>query len=454
MPESPLMKTIRIRRGLDVPIAGAPEQTIRPGPFVRRVALLGSDYPGLKPTMAVTEGDRVRAGQTLFSDKRNPQVRFTSPASGRVSAVHRGPKRVLLSVEISLEGDELEDFASYSEGILDTLSRGQVTENLLAAGLWTALRRRPFETVPDPKETPAALFVTAIATDPLSPDPAKVIAERPTDFVNGLRVLGRLCEGPLFLCQSPGAAIPKGGRAEPVAFAGPHPAGLVGTHIHHLLPVHVERFVWHIGYQDVIAAGHLFTTGHLLHERIVALGGPGVRNPRLVRARLGAHLGDLLRDDLHEGEQRIVSGSLLSGHSARNATAFLGRYHLQACALPEPPPMRPPLGWLRPGAGVFSVRRLFAGALDRRRPRPFTTAMGGERRAIYPIGAYEQVFPFDTSATYLLRALAVKDSEDALSLGCLELAEEDLALCSFVCPGKNDFGPMLRAVLDEIEEEV
>ncbi len=447
------MKTIRIRRGLDLPIAGAPEQIIQPGLFVRRVALLGGDYPGLKPSMAVTEGERVRAGQLLFSDRRFPQVRFTSPASGRVSAIHRGPKRVLLSVEIALEGDDAESFARFSDGEMDRLARADVTENLLASGLWTALRRRPYEIVPDPAETPAALFVTAMDTDPLAADPARVIAERPREFVNGLRVLGRLTDGPVFVCQAPGAQIPLGGRAEPVAFAGPHPAGLAGTHIHFLLPSHEERSVWHIGYQDVIAAGHLFGAGELLNERVVAVAGPGVRHPRLVRTRLGAHLGDLLRDDLKEGAQRIVSGSLLSGHTAAGETAFLGRYHLQACALPEGEERAPFLGWLRPGFGAFSVRNLFAGALDRRRPRPFTTAMGGERRAIYSIGAYEQVLPHDLPATYLLRAIASGDTEEARALGCLELAEEDLALCSFVCPGKNDFAPMLRAVLDEIEKE-
>jgi Na+-transporting NADH:ubiquinone oxidoreductase subunit A len=453
MPEPASMKTIRIRRGLDIPVAGAPQQTIQSGPFVRRVALLGSDYPGLKPSMAVAEGEWVRAGQTLFSDKRIPEVRFTSPGTGRVTAIHRGPKRVLLSVEIALESDDAESFTSYSEGEIERLTRGEVVGNLLASGLWTALRRRPFEIIPDPAEIPSALFVTAIDTDPLAADPVLVIAERSREFVNGLRVLGRLTGGPLFLCQAPEAQLPTAGRAEAVAFAGPHPAGLVGTHIHFLHPPHEERCVWHIGYQDVIAIGHLFATGELLNERVVAVAGPGVRNPRLIRARLGAHLGDLLRDELHEGDQRIVSGSILSGHTAQGEMAFLGRYHMQASALPEGSPKAPPLGWLRPGFGVFSVRNLFAGALNRRRPRSFNTAMGGERRAIYSIGTYEQVFPLDLPPTYLLRALASGDSEEAQALGCLELAEEDLALCSFVCPGKNDFGPMLRAVLDAIEKE-
>ena len=447
------MKTIRIRRGLDIPLAGAPEQVIHSGPYVRRVAVLGPDFPGIKPAMEVAEGDSVRAGQALFTDKRWPRVHYPAPAAGRVTAIHRGPKRVLLAVEIALEGEEELSFARYPQGRLESLARDEVVENLLASGLWTALRRRPFNLVADPEEKPAALFVTAIASDPLAADPAVVIAERKQEFADGLRVLGHLSEGPLFVCQAPGAEIPCAGRAETVAFAGPHPAGLPGTHMHFLQPVHERRCAWHIGYQDVIAIGHLFTTGQLLNERVIALGGPGVRRPRLVRTRVGAHLGDLLRDDLHEGAQRIVSGSPLSGHAALDALAFLGRYHLQACALPEADQAQPPLGWLRPGFSKFSARRLFAGALLRNKPRPMDTSLGGGPRAIYPIGTYEQVLPFDFSATYMLRALAVGDSDEARALGCLELAEEDLALCSFVCPGKNDFAPQLRAVLDEIEKE-
>lgn len=447
------MKTFQIRRGLDLPLAGAPEPRIDKGPFVRRVALLGPDYPGLKPTMAVSEGEQVRAGQVLFTDKRSPRVRFTAPGSGRITAIHRGPKRVLLGVEIALDGEDAQTFDAHDEGRLEQLSRAEVVDLLLASGLWTALRRRPFERVPDPEEIPAALFVTALASDPLAADPALVIAERPREFANGLRVLGRLCDGPLYLCQAPSVELPRAGRVEAVAFAGPHPAGLPGTHIHHLLPVHGERCVWHLGYQDVIAIGHLFVTGRLLLERILALGGPGARRPRLIRTRLGAHLGDLLRDELHEGRWRVVSGSVLSGHGAQGPLDFLGRYHLQACVLPETQAQPKALGWLRPGGETFSVRRLFPGVWARRRPRALSTALGGERRAIYPIGTYEQVLPLDLSATYLLRALAAGDVEEARSLGCLELAEEDLALCSFVCPGKNNFGRLLREVLDEIEKE-
>ena len=447
------MKTIRIRRGLDIPLAGVPEQRLDNGAPVKRVAVLGPDYAGLKPTMAVSEGDRVRAGQTLFTDKRCPEVCFTAPGAGRVTAIHRGPKRVLLAVEIALEGDAAETFPNYPEDRLSQLSRQQVVDNLLQSGLWTALRRRPFDRVPDPGEVPAALFVTAMASDPLAADPAVVLGEQRDNFSHGLRVLGHLCEGPRYLCQAPGMELPEVGPFEAVAFAGPHPAGLAGTHIHHLHPVTVDRPVWHIGYQDVIAIGHLFVRGQLRLERVISLGGEGVRKPRLLRTRLGAHLGDLLRDELAEGAQRLLSGSPLSGQRAQGPLAFLGRYHLQACALPEAVDTTVSLSWLRPGFGSWSVRKLFAGALARRRPHSFTTARGGHARAIYPIGTYEQVLPLDVSATYLLRALAAGDSEDARALGCLDLAEEDLALCSFVCPGKNDFGPLLRNVLDDIEKE-
>ncbi len=446
------MKSIRIRKGLDVPIAGRPEQRIDEGPLVKRVAVLGPDYPGLRPAMAVAAGDAVRLGQPLFSDRKNPRVAYTAPGSGRVAAIHRGDKRALLAVEIALGGRDEEAFTSHPPSHLPNLPREVVVETLLAAGLWPALRRRPFDRVPDPAEIPSALFVTALDTEPLAADPTLVIRERAADFFHGLQLLATLSGGPLFLCRAREADFPVPAGITPVAFSGPHPAGLPGTHIHFLHPVGRDRCVWHIGYQDVMAVGHLFTTGRLLTERIVALGGPGMRRPRLVRSRLGAALDDLLRDELDGGGLRVVSGSVLNGRSAQGPLAFLGRYHQQVTALPEGG-REPALGWLRPGSADFSIRPLFFGALDRLRLRRFTTAAGGGARAIYPIGTYEQVMPLDLSPTYLLRALAVGDGDEAQALGCLELVEEDLALCSFVCPGKNDFGPMLRSTLDRIEKE-
>ena len=450
---------IRIRKGLDVPIAGVPEQRIESGPAIHTVALLGDDYVGMKPTMEVQVGDRVKLGQLLFSDKKTPGVRYTSPGSGRVAAIHRGAKRKFESIVIALEGSEQETFHSFP-GVPD---RDAVRENLLESGLWTALRARPFGRVPPPDSVPHSLFVTAIDTNPLAADPAVVLEGKGDDFARGLAVLSQLTDGAVHLCQRPGAAIPRSDqeRVSVHEFAGPHPAGLSGTHIHFLDPVSEKKTVWHVGYQDVLAIGYLFRTGHLSVERVTALGGPAVARARLLRTRIGASIGDLVSGRLVEPPPgqiekppiRVVSGSLLSGRSAVAVHAYLGRHHLQVSALSDER-SRPFLGWLGLGWSRFSAQPAFLSALGPRRRRfTLTTTSHGEPRAIVPLGRYEKVMPLDLLPTALLKSVSVGDVERAQALGCLELDEEDLALCSFVCAGKGDFGSSLRGVLDVIEKE-
>lgn len=445
----------RIRRGLQLPIAGEPDQTIEQGPRARRVALLGDDYVGLKPSLQVSVGDRVRRGQTLFSDRQRPDVRFVAPASGEVVEINRGERRAFQSLVIACSGDEQESFERFASEALDGLRGETVREHLLRSGFWTALRSRPYGKVADPQGAPAALFVTAIDTQPLAPRPDVVLRDQAREFEWGLRVLRHLTDGRVYLCRAPDAALP-GGDLEFVTvaeFAGPHPAGLAGTHIHFLCPVSEKRSVWHVGYQDVAAIGRLFVTGQWSAERVIALGGPSVTRPRLLRTQLGAAVGELTEGELREGPTRVISGSVLSGRTAAAPLDFLGRYHVQVSALPEGGG-REFLGWQQPGLHKFSVKRVFASAFRRRAGGfEFTTSLGGSRRAMIPIGAYEQVMPLDLLPTFLLRALITGDTEQARLLGCLELDEEDLALCTFVCPGKYEYGPLLRKMLTEIEKE-
>lgn len=443
---------VRIKRGLDLPITGAPMPCIEAGKSVRSVAVIGFDYHGMKPTMNVQVGDRVKLGQVLFFDKKTPGVQYTAPGAGVVSAIHRGEKRVLQSVVIDLEGDEQETFAQYSQAKLEGLGSAQVRENLQQSGLWTALRTRPFSRVPAVDATPSSIFVTAIDTHPLAADPAQIIAEYAADFENGLRVLGNLAG--IYLCKAEGAKLPgeQLAKVRTEAFAGPHPAGLAGTHIHFLDPVSASKSVWTINYQDVIAIGKLFTTGKLWVERIVSLAGPVVERPRLVRTRLGASLDELTAGELQPGYNRVVSGSLLGGRSAHGAFAYLGRYHLQVSCLREGDD-RQMLHYLRPGADKHSVLNVFISKLMRGKKFSFSTTTNGSPRAMVPVGNYEEVMPLDILPTQLLRYLIVGDTEMAQKLGALELDEEDLALCSYVCAGKYEYGPILRDNLTRIEKE-
>ncbi|MCF1428647.1 MAG: Na(+)-translocating NADH-quinone reductase subunit A [Shewanella sp.] len=446
---------ITVTKGLDVPIAGAPRQEIEPAAKPSQLALLGKEYVGLKPSMLVEEGQRVVKGQPLFEDKSNPGVCFTAPGAGTVSAIHRGEKRLLLSVVIDCDGpDESIDFGAESD--LIGLSREQVQDKLLQSGLWTALRTRPFSRAPKPGSTPAGLFVTAIDTNPLAADPRVIIDTDPAAFRSGMQVLTHLTDGPVFLCQDsrhgtlPGAELDK---VQTHRFQGPHPAGLVGTHIHLLMPVSMERQVWHIGYQDVMAIGRLFTTGKLDNRRIVALAGPNVLQPRLIATVLGAKVSDIVKGELKdEVHSRVVSGSVLSGHTAQGAFDFLGRFHPQISVITEDDSEHL-LPWVRLGRDKFSITRTVLSRFLPKRLYDMTTHTGGAKRAMMAFGQLDRVMPLDILPTLLVRDLVVRDTDEAQLLGALELDEEDLALCTFVCPSKYDFGQELRACLTIIEKE-
>ncbi|MBW2511063.1 MAG: Na(+)-translocating NADH-quinone reductase subunit A [Deltaproteobacteria bacterium] len=443
---------IKIKKGLDLPIGGAPDMHVEDGPPVSRVALVGNDYQGMKPTLLVAEGDRVVLGQPVFNDKKNPEVVYCAPAAGKVIAINRGERRLFLSLVIEVSGDDEKTFPVTPASQLDQLTDGEVQQQLIAAGLWPAFRTRPYSKVPVPGTEPAALFITAIDTNPLAADPQIAISKKAAEFEAGLKVVRHLTNGKTYLCKAPGAQIPAPQRITVSEFAGCHPAGLVGTHIHFLEQVNHQRMVWHIGYQDVIAIGHLFLTGRILTERIISLAGPTVANPRLIRTRLGACLSELVDGQLQTENPRVVSGSVLTGHTAEDAHDFLGRFHNQVSVLEEDC-QRQFMGWCMPGFDKFSVKNLFASALLPRRELPLTTSTHGSLRAMVPTGAFEKVMPLNVKATWLLRTLLTLDTDLAQELGCLELDEEDLALCSFVCSGKMNYGYHLRQTLLKIEKE-
>ncbi len=441
---------INIRRGLDLPIAGKPEQVIHDGPAISSVALVGYDYVGMKPTMAVAEGDRVKQGQLLFTDKKTPGVKYTAPASGVVTAINRGERRVFQSLVIDIDGDDSETFEKYGAEGLASLERSAVVDNLVNSGLWTTLRTRPYSKVPAIDSAPSSIFVSTLDTSPLAADPSVIIAERKEDFINGLVVLSRLSEGAVNVCGSD-LGLPRLDGIDFHPVSGPHPAGLVGTHIHFIDPVNAHKTVWSVGYQDVIAIGTLFTSGRLDNRRVVALAGPQVKQPRLLRTFVGANLAELVAGELEEGENRVISGSVLAGRKARGPLAYLGRYHNQVSVIAEGRE-RPFLHYMRLGPKRYSATPVYL-AHASKGEFPMNSSKNGSERAMVPIGAYEKVMPLDILPTQLLRSLVVGDTEMAQSLGCLELDEEDLALCTYVCVGKYEYGPILRDNLTRIEKE-
>ncbi|NLQ16769.1 Na(+)-translocating NADH-quinone reductase subunit A [Marinomonas sp. M1K-6] len=442
----------KITKGLNLPISGAPNQVIDKAANAKTVAVIGPDFHGMKPTMLVTEGDKVKKGQVIFTDKKTEGVKYTAPAAGTVIAINRGGKRVFQSLVIRVEGDESVAFSSYSGSELKSLERSKVVDNLVESGLWTALRTRPFSKVPEVASVPSSIFVTAIDTNPLAASPEVVLAEQAEAFADGLTVLTRLTEGKVFLCKAAGAKIPTISDVTVEEFSGIHPAGLAGTHIHFLDPVSDKKTVWSINYQDVVAIGKLFVTGELSVERVVALAGPQVKNPRLVRTQVGANLDDVTYGELAEGDNRVISGSVLSGRNAFGPFAFLGRYHSQVSVLLEGRE-RQIMHYLRAGTEKHSIMNVFLSKLTGKKSFDMTTTTNGSDRTMLPLGNFERLIPLDILPTQLLRALVVNDTEQAQKLGALELDEEDLALCTYSCSGKFEYGPILRDCLTLIEKE-
>ncbi|MCR8725540.1 hypothetical protein [Frigidibacter sp. ROC022] len=425
------VRQVMLRRGRDL-IPGA---AMARGPVETRavdsVALLARDYPGLTLDPQVTVGERVVAGQAICRDRHHAEIVLTSPVAGTVAHVLRGRRRRLETLVISVEEDGAAQPAlTFDHG--SAASEAQALRDLLLqSGAWAGFRARPFGRVPDPQARPAAILVSATETSPWGADPVAVLAGQLDRFQRGLAALPRLTGGPVYLCQPPAAdfADPAPGLVV-VEVSGPHPSGQPGPQIHHLHPATPEHPVWQIGYQEVLAIGHLLETGRVSGQRMVSLSGPDLAEPRLVRAPLGAELADLTRGLREDGDPRPLSGSILDGRDQD----YLGRHDLQV-TLPGPATKGAPLPPL--------WQRLLA-----RLPRP---APGSA--ALLPMETFESVFPFDILPVPLMRALAVGDVESAERLGCLELLEEDMALLSWHCVSGSDYGALLRRMLDRLAEE-
>lgn len=452
------------KKGLDLPLAGFPEQSLGEPKSVTRVAVMADDFPGMKPRFLVSEGQTVKRGEPLFEDRKLNGVFHTAPTAGTVSAICRGDKRALLSVILTLSEGELSgspehhEFSHFTGAAPESLSGEQVRALLLESGAWTHLRTRPFGHTPAADAVPAAVFVNGMDSNPHAPDPEVVIDGQETALSAGISVLSKLTRGPTFLCVKAGALYPKrlspGAGVKVEEFKGPHPAGTTGFHIHTLLPASRKRTVFTVTYQEAIAIGHLFLTGKIHVERVVSLAGPAAKTPRLLRTRTGADLSELVRGELStDAPVRTISGSVLSGAAATEEPfCFLGRRDVQISLVAEANE-RKFLGWLGLGVDKFSVIPAYLSSLLGKRTYPMTTDTNGSPRAMVPIGMYERVNAFDILPTHLLRSLLVGDVEMAEKLGALELDEEDVALFSFVCPGKTNYGLILRSNLERMFKE-
>ena len=444
----------KLRKGFDIRIKGAADLMIEGNAESARYGVKPVDFPGLIPKIDVKPGENVRAGDALFHDKIRPGILFTSPVSGKISSIERGERRKILEVVIEKNGDRYVDF-----GIGDpaTLSAEKIKEKLLKSGLWPAIRQRPYHVIANPSDTPKAIFISGFDSGPLAPDFNFIMENtKASYFQAGLDVLKKLTGGKLHLVLRRNARSPEvltdAGGVEISYFSGPHPSGNVGIHIHHIDPVNKGEVVWIVNLQDIGIIGKLFEEGIYHPERIVALTGSEVIHPQYYRMISGASIASLVDHNVKDGNLRYISGNVLTGLKIP-ADGFLGYYDSQITVIPEGNYFEF-FGWAAPGFKKFSFYRTFASRFLPARTYRLDTNFHGGERAFVMTGQYEKVLPMDIFPMQLLKAILARDIDLMENLGIYEVAEEDFALCEYICPSKIEIQSILRDGLDLMIKEM
>lgn len=445
--------SVKLKKGLDLRLKGHAEKILNPEVQSLRYAVKPVDFPGLTPKLNVRVGDKVKAGSPLFHDKLKPEVVFTSPVSGSVVSISRGDRRKLLEVVVGQTGDDYIDFGKADP---TAISREEIKEKMLKSGLWPVVRQRPYHIVARHTDTPKSIFISAFDSAPLAPD-YNFIFDNSSDshFKCGLRALKKLTDGRLHLVingKTEPSEILKDAAAEIEKFSGPHPAGNVGIHIHHIDPVNKGESVWYVNPQDVIAIGRLFEEGKYKHERIIALTGSEVNKPQYYTIRSGASIQSLVKDNVNGGNLRFISGNVLTG-SKITADGYLGFYDSQLTIIPEGDYFEF-FGWMMPGIDKFSFYKTYASKLIPRKEYYLDTNLHGGERAFVMTGQYEKVLPMDIYPMQLLKAILAEDIDMMENLGIYEVAEEDFALCEYICPSKIEIQSIIRKGLDLMAREM
>ncbi len=446
--------TIKITKGLNLSLKGEINHQVLPedSNLTSRIAILGKDFHGIKPTMFVTEGQEVIQGEKLFEDKKNPGYFHLSPVNGTISEINRGDRRSFLSMVIEKSNDD----ASFEVDTTFDKTNEQVLNFLNNFGLLSLFRTRPFSKVPLVGSLPNKIFISLIDSNPLSFDPTLVLRENLEAFNKGLEIISYLpTEGThVGIAEDNDLDLYKSEIIHYHAFSGPHPIGLVGTQIHKISPATLKNQIWTIGYQELIKIGKTVLTGYQSNEKYISISGPQVFNPEIVLTNFGACVEELIAGKLIEDDNRLISGSVLCGHICEGPLAYISSFSNQLTVIREVnQDDREFLNWLRPEIKKHSSLRMFLASAMKNYKYNLTSALNGGFRAIVPVGIYEDIFPMNLMITQLLKAIVTEDTELAQSLGVLELDEEDLALCTYSCPSKYDYGLILRNILEKIEKD-
>ncbi len=449
-----MSKTIRLKQGFDIPLAGKAEKKLSGAADPLLYGVKPVDFPGLIPKLNVRPGDSVKAGSPLFHDKLRPEILFTSPVSGTVMSVERGDRRKMLEVIVGKSGN---DFIDFGKADPESLTADRIRELLLNSGLWPAIRQRPYHVIASPADKPKAIFISGFDTAPLAPDYNFIIDNTPPGlFRAGITAVSKLTDGKVHLVlngkENPSEILTGCPGVEISYFSGPHPAGNTGVHIHHLDPVNKGEIVWFINLQDIVAIGRLFIDGKYNPERIVALVGSEVTMPQYYKMIPGSAITNIVKDNVKQGHLRYISGNVLTG-TAISQDGFLGYYDSQVTVIPEGDYFEF-FGWAAPGAKKFSFYRTFLSSLLPSKSYNLDTNLHGGERAFVLTGQYEKVVPMDIYPMQLFKAILAGDIDLMENLGIYEIAEEDVALCEFICPSKIEIQSIVRNGLNLMKKEM
>lgn len=452
-----MSKTVRIRKGLDIRLVGVANKIKTEAPMPKTVSIRPADFHGVIPKMMLKEGADVKVGQPIFHDKYNESIQFVSPVSGKLEAIVRGEKRRILELVIS--ADASQDYSPLGAIDYASLDGEQVKAKMLEAGLWPYIKQRPIDIVANPNNAPKAIFVSAFDSSPLAPDFDFVLHGKNAEFQAGLDVLAKLTTGRVHLTlngKAPADATFKEAKGVEInTIYGKHPAGNVGTQIHHIDPINKGEFVWTVNAQDVAIIGRYFMTGRYNPKRTIALTGSEIKDPQYFDIIPGSNVADLLANRITSDNVRVISGNVLTGDKIAQ-DGHLGFYHNQITVIPEGNQLKFVLtkGWMSPGLDKFSNNRLLLSAwIGGKKQYRLDTNTNGEERAFVVTGEIDRVFPFDILPMQLTKAAITNDIDGMEALGIYEVAPEDFALCEYVCTSKIDIQDKIRQGLDLIQSE-
>lgn len=449
------MKRIyKLKKGLDFALEGKAEPVLTEAPASAVYGVRPPDFPGIVPRLAVKAGDKVKAGDTLFVDKRTERVAVVSPVSGAVQNIVRGERRKILAIEIA--ADATQEYRTHDVAAIDGAAPDEVVDLLLASGLFALFRQRPYDVVPDPATKPRGIFISAFSKMPLAADFTFVAEGREDDFKAGVRLLARVA--PVHVGISPrqvNTALLPIPEASVSIFDGPNPCGNVGVQISHVAPVCKGETVWTVAPEVVCFIGEFARTGRVQLRRRVAVAGSRIKEPRYVNVTMGARVADVVGDNLKPADThtRIIDGNPLVG-APTEADAYLSAQATEICAIPEGDDRHELFGWIMPRLGDFSVNRsYFSWLLGKKRRYDLDCRIKGGERHMIMSGEYDRVLPMDIYGEYLIKAIITGDIDRQEALGIYEVAPEDFAVAEFVCSSKLELQRIVREGLDVLMKE-